>query len=282
MPNSPVEAWQDRVPPATGNASELPQLPVGKTKPRTHRENRRRSQGGSMEETIVRQNRALELKMAGATHAEIMVALGFRSISGVHSALERALERDTSRVGSARDEFRKISVARTERLLRALWPQAIGNERVNEHGLRVGKPPDVAVIDRVIKIMERQARLLGLDAPTQITITDETRSELTRMVGDLEKILIVGEAVAVEAAGELSDGRDGTRGGAGQGPLHPGPDQSRGDGRAGGVGPDLRDWGVVAEDPAGDLDPLSVAGAAGGDPDDGHLADAGRPGDRQD
>jgi len=260
--------WQEVVPPETHDATVLPQLPTGRVKPRNHRENRRRSQGGSMEETIVRQNRALELKMAGATHAEIMVALGFKSVSGVHSALERALERDTSRVGSARDEFRKISVARTERLLRALWPQAIKG--------------DVGVIDRVMKIMERQARLLGLDAPTQITITDETRGELSRMVGDLEKLLITGEVVAVEAAGEITDGHEEPRGGDGTGRLDPGPDLPQHDGRAGGGRPDLRDWGVAAEDPEGELGALPVADPAVGDPDDGDLVDAGWPGDGQD
>ena len=52
----------------------------------------------------------------------------------------------------AADEVRALELARLDALLAALWPQQ-------------GEP---AVVDRVLRIMERRAKLLGLDAPTRV------------------------------------------------------------------------------------------------------------------
>jgi hypothetical protein len=263
--------WVGDAPPPSESAEALAQLPTRPT-PRGQREQYSRSRWGTLEETIVRQNRALELKMAGATHTQIAEVLGYNSRNAVSLAIERALERDTSRVGSARDEFRRITVARTERLIRGLWNNAIRG--------------DLAAVDRVVKIMERQAKLLGLDAPTQVTITDETKSELSRLIGDVEKILVPGEVVGMAAAEEVSSEQSDTEPGAASGGRaagrHP-PEIGGGD--AGGAGsdpPDWRDWGLAAEGAEGELGALPVAGAAERDPDDGDVADDGRPGDGQD
>jgi hypothetical protein len=52
------------------------------------------------------------------------------------------------------DELRKMELERLDRLLLAVWGQAA---KGNQGG-----------IDRALKIMERRAKLLGLDAPTKV------------------------------------------------------------------------------------------------------------------
>jgi hypothetical protein len=52
-----------------------------------------------------------------------------------------------------------LELMRLERLHAAVWPQAIRG--------------DVNAVDRVLRIMERRARLLGLDAPKRVAMSGD-------------------------------------------------------------------------------------------------------------
>lgn len=98
-----------------------------------------------------RARKALELRKAGAQYVDIATALGYADHSGARRAVERALARLTAEPAA---ELRQIEVLRLDRMLQALWEQAVkGNQ---------------GAIDRVLKIAERRAKLLGLDAPEKL------------------------------------------------------------------------------------------------------------------
>ena len=97
-----------------------------------------------------RRRRALELRMRGLTFVEIAREVGYASPSGAHKAVKTALD---SAVVNAADEFRILHIARLEALLDGIWNAA-----------REGK---LGALDRAVKILDRQARLLGLDMPSQ-------------------------------------------------------------------------------------------------------------------
>ena len=98
-----------------------------------------------------RQRQALELRKAGVTFETIATQLGYRNRSGAYKAVMSALRRTLQEPA---DEVRRLELERLDALLLALWSQA----RQGHQG----------AIDRCLKIAERRAKLLGLDAPAQI------------------------------------------------------------------------------------------------------------------
>lgn len=93
-----------------------------------------------------RRGKALEMRRAGYRLDEIAAALGYRSRSAVSQDLSRALARIVDE--PARDVL-ALELSRLDGLTRASWKQAAQG--------------DLAAVDRVLRIMQRRARLLGLD-----------------------------------------------------------------------------------------------------------------------
>lgn len=116
--------------------------------------------------------KASELRLAGLTIRQIASRLD-RSVSGTAQALERALARTQKDAGDSMEAWRAVEVARLDRLLVAVWPMAIkGN---------------LGAVDRALRIAERRAKLLGLDASVDVsatcnltTMTDEQLRRLAR------------------------------------------------------------------------------------------------------
>jgi hypothetical protein len=102
---------------------------------------------------------AFELRKAGATYEEIGRSLGITAQSA-HETVTRALKASVE--ASSRDaaSIRALELERLDSLLKGLWPAA-----------SKGNP---ASVEKVLKIMERRARLLGLDAPVKHSATDPT------------------------------------------------------------------------------------------------------------
>ena len=102
-----------------------------------------------------RQRLALELRKAGVTFEEIANQLGY-SKAGAYKAVTSALQKTLQEPA---DEVRTLAVTRLDKLLTAMWPQA----RQGNQG----------AVDRVLRIEERRAKLLGLDAPTRTDVTSK-------------------------------------------------------------------------------------------------------------
>ena len=96
-----------------------------------------------------RKLKALEMRKARASYAQIATALGVPKSTAwklVQSALKQTMQEPS-------DDVRKLELESLDRLQFALWQQATqGN-----HG----------AVDRVLRVMERRAKLLGLDAPSK-------------------------------------------------------------------------------------------------------------------
>ena len=90
-----------------------------------------------------------------------------------YKRITHALAEINRQVSESADELRTLEACRLNELLNALWVRAIGG--------------DEKAIDRVLRIMERRARLLGLDAPTRteaVTI-DAIDREIARLSAEL-------------------------------------------------------------------------------------------------
>lgn len=103
-----------------------------------------------------RELRALELRKAGLTYLQIAQQLGITE-QGAHKAVMRTLKRLNERIMEQAAEVRRLELERLDAMLLSLWPQA--------------RKGNLGAIDRVLRIMQRRADLLGLDAPKGIDVT---------------------------------------------------------------------------------------------------------------
>lgn len=129
-----------------------------------------------------KERQAISLRLTGATLWQIAQALGYNNESSVRSAIERGLNRA---VAEPADKMRALELERLDRMLHAIWPTAI-NGPTQER---------LQAIDRILKIMDRRAKLMGLDAPLRVDyrrmvrnvalelgLSDDERKELDRDV----------------------------------------------------------------------------------------------------
>ncbi len=103
-----------------------------------------------------REVEALNLRKSGATYDQIGKALGITT-QGAYKAIIRSLKRLNEQNSESSEELRRLEVERLDRMLVAIWPQVLNGNQ--------------GAVDRAIKISERRAKLLGLDAPTRADIT---------------------------------------------------------------------------------------------------------------
>lgn len=95
--------------------------------------------------------KAMSLRLAGVTYQAIADACGYNSPQAAHKAVTDALQQA---VREPTRELLELELARLDALLFAIWPAA-------RRGV-------LGAVDRAVRIMERRAKLLGLDAPIMI------------------------------------------------------------------------------------------------------------------
>ena len=105
-------------------------------------------------DALQRHRQALELRQAGLQYQDIADRLGYSSKSSAYKAVQSALRRTLQEPA---DAVRQLELARLDRMELALWPRALKG--------------DVQAIDRILRICELRARLLGLNAPTRAQLT---------------------------------------------------------------------------------------------------------------
>ena len=111
-------------------------------------------------EALERQVKALELRKAGVSYEDIAKALGWAHKSGAFMAVRRQIAMVRREPAEA---LITLEAERLDKLLMSVWKQAVNG--------------NFGAVDRVLKIMERRAKLLGLDAPTKIAPTNPEGDE---------------------------------------------------------------------------------------------------------
>lgn len=99
------------------------------------------------------QAKAIELRRMGMGYVEIGKQLSI-SKSKAHRLVEGAMQELVVTIGADVKELKAEQLSRLDGLLATIWPQA-----------RKGA---LGAVDRVLKIEERRAKLLGLDAPVKV------------------------------------------------------------------------------------------------------------------
>lgn len=113
------------------------------------------------------------MRIAGATFEQIGERLGI-SKQAAHDTVVKALDQTRRETAEGAEVIRHTELTRLDALQTALWADAIKG--------------DVQAVDRILKIMQRRAMLLGLDAPTVQAVVD-WRSKATSAGYDPDELL---------------------------------------------------------------------------------------------
>ncbi len=153
-----------------------------------------RSRGGAgkfirSQDTARSDARACELRSAGQTYQQIADELGYSDPSAAKKAVDRAL---ASAVAEPAGRLRTLELARLDAALQVAF-RVLHEEHVAASfgkliiDPRTGKPvrdngPNLQAIDRIVKIGERRAKLLGLDAAVKVeaVTVDAVEAEIRR------------------------------------------------------------------------------------------------------
>lgn len=131
-------------------------------------------------ELTAEEQKALDLRVAGKTFPQIAKELGC-SLGTAYGRVQQALAYSREAMASKGAEYRELEANRLNKLLESMWPVAIGEMQVlpkmDDEG-NTRKTIEEATlegqqkaVDRVLKIMERRAKMLGLDAPAKTELT---------------------------------------------------------------------------------------------------------------
>lgn len=134
---------------------------------------------------------AARYRAEGWTYNRIANELGFANPGGAHKAVQRALK---ASVRDANDTAVHLELNALDEMAREVWAVLQRNHVVVSQGRVVeldGVPipddaPVLAATDRLLKIQERRAKLLGLDMPTRSKVEVITESTVDAAIAELE------------------------------------------------------------------------------------------------
>jgi len=103
-------------------------------------------------EAADKQRQALELRARGVGFSKIASELGYRSASGAFRAVAAGLRKTLQEPAA---QLRSLEVERLARLETVLWARL---------------PSNINAADKLLRVWERRAKLLGLDEPTRLQL----------------------------------------------------------------------------------------------------------------
>jgi predicted transcriptional regulator len=138
-----------------------------------------------------RRTEAIEMRKRGMSYKRIAEELGYSSATAVSSTINKAL-RELPQEGAS--NLRKIELERLDQLLDAMWDKAMKG--------------DGWAVDRCLKIMERRAKLMGIDAPIVTKVEVVSEDVIDKQIRQLERQmqqLPTGQATALRVQAERAD-----------------------------------------------------------------------------
>lgn len=117
-----------------------------------------------------RQEAAINLRIHGASFTEIAQVLDYASANHARLSVERGLAKSVS--ADSREQQRFLVSRRLERLLRAVMPRATDE----------ADPDQLGYARTALAIIDRHARLHGVDAPQEMVVYSPSKGEIDALV----------------------------------------------------------------------------------------------------
>ncbi|MFC8570678.1 hypothetical protein ACFUIW_33475 [Streptomyces sp. NPDC057245] len=145
--------------------------------------------------TAKRRSQAIALRLAGMDYQTIAERLDYADRGAASKDVHRALEANLEAESVAAATLRELEVQRLDRMQAAAWAKAAKG--------------DLKAIETVLKVIDRRARLLGLDRPARTEITGADGGPLQVEAVDLAELerlitLTAGTAADDENAEDVS------------------------------------------------------------------------------
>jgi len=142
-----------------------------------------------------RDARIFGLKKSGLSNQDIAKRFNMTA-AAVAAATRRQLGRLNSEAWLSYPEVLRLELERLDEMQKSLWPLTQFRREVLEDGSEVMLDPDQNAIRTVLGIMDRRAKLLGMNVErTEVAISGLGGSEVV----DVQSSLVGGEAVGVVA-----------------------------------------------------------------------------------
>lgn len=146
-------------------------------------------------ESVQRDANAARMRSRGHTYHEIAEQLGFYDRHEARKAIKRVL---SSTISEAASEVREMQIRQLDELTVKALSVLEAAHAVVSHGKLIkdddgnmipDNGPVLAAIDRILKIQERRAKLLGLDASTKVEVltVDAIDAEIAKLVAELDR-----------------------------------------------------------------------------------------------
>jgi hypothetical protein len=123
---------------------------------RTYKESNMSQNDARTVSATERRRRAVTLRKQGLSYQAIANELGMAK-SSVHSAVAKAMQAFEKEIADEAILLATLELDRLDSLQAALWEKAMAGK--------------LGAVGKVLKIMERRAKLLGLDGPTKVAPT---------------------------------------------------------------------------------------------------------------
>ncbi|RFU83593.1 hypothetical protein DY218_27175 [Streptomyces triticagri] len=147
-------------------------------------------------EVALRRSKAIRMRLSGADYETIATDLGYASRGAACTDISRALKTWREQEQQDAEELVQVESLRLEHLQAALWPAALAGE--------------IKAVEASLKIMDRRARLLGLDRPGKVAVEGVPGGAPIALAGPMGEAERLAELQAVVAqiapdAGALAD-----------------------------------------------------------------------------
>ena len=158
------------------------------------------------DEVTVRRTKLLELRRKGVRYDDQRVEdLGYNSPSAARKDVVRALEAHRAEEAAEIGLYRQQENERLDALLEAAWPRATQPSPVFDKERNVvGEELDMRAVDTVLRLMDRRAKLNGLDMPVKAEVTGADGGPLQlgpATSAELEALIGLGQTTPTPAEG---------------------------------------------------------------------------------
>ncbi|MFF1298155.1 MULTISPECIES: hypothetical protein [unclassified Streptomyces] len=142
------------------------------------------------DEVRVRRTELLKLRRACVPYEDPRVErLGYSSPDVARRDLSRALEANRAAEAAEVSIYRQMENERLDALLEAAWPRATTPTPVlNKDGEVIDHALDMRAVDTVLRLMDRRAKLNGLDMPVKAEVTGAGGGPLAFTSGSVSEL----------------------------------------------------------------------------------------------
>lgn len=142
------------------------------------------------DEVTVRRTELLRLRRMGVRYDDDRILeLGYASDDAARRDLHRALEQHRDEERAEVSVYRQQENERLDALLEAAWPRATEPHPVlDKEGEVIDNVLDMRAIDTVLRLMDRRAKLNGLDMPVKTEVTGADGGPLALSTADPDKL----------------------------------------------------------------------------------------------